>query len=159
MSLTRKFFYGMLAVGISLAIAALPGLGSEKKVKLQDLPAAVQKTVAEQSKGATIRGFAEETEGGKTYYEVEMTVNGHNRDVLMDPSGAVVEVESELSLDSAPAPVRATLEKKAGAGKILKVESITKNNGIEAYEAVIDTGGKKSEIKVAPDGKLITPKK
>lgn len=157
MSLTGKLFYGMLAVGISLA--ALPGLAGEKKVRRQDLPAAVQKTVAEQTKGATIRGFAEETEGGKTYYEVEMTVNGHHRDMLMDPDGAIVEVEEEMSLDSVPAPVRATLEKKAGTGKILKVESITKNNAIEAYEAVIASGVKKSEVKVAPDGTLMPPPK
>jgi len=32
-----------------------------------------------------------------------MIVNGHTKDVLMDPTGAVVEVEEEVALDSLPA--------------------------------------------------------
>ena len=51
----------------------------EKKIKRSDLPPAVEKTVVEQSKGATIRGFNEEKENGQTTYEVEMVVNGHTK--------------------------------------------------------------------------------
>jgi Putative beta-lactamase-inhibitor-like, PepSY-like len=132
---------------------------SEKKVKIEDLPKAVQKTVQEQSKGATIRGLAKEVEDGKTFYEAELTVNGHNKDVLMDPTGAVVEIEEQVALSSLPAEVKATIEKAAGKGKITAVESITKNNALEAYEAHVSRAGKKSEIKVAPNGTLITAEK
>jgi len=85
-----------------------------------------------------------------------LTVNGHSKDVLIAPSGAIVEIEEEVTFHSLPAAVRAGLEKQAGAGKILKVESITKNNAIVAYEAQVQAGGKKSEIKVTADGKPIT---
>jgi len=44
----------------------------EKTISRSDLPPAVEKTVAEQSKGATIRGFSEEKESGKTFYEAEL---------------------------------------------------------------------------------------
>src|SRR5437899_1803660 len=53
----------------------------EKKIKRSDLPPAVEKTVARESVGATIRGFSEEKENGQTFYEAEMTVNGHSKDV------------------------------------------------------------------------------
>src|SRR4051812_35886143 len=69
------------------------GGDSERSVKMKDLPAAVQQTVREQSRGAKIRGLSVETENGVTNYEVELLVNGHSRDVLIDPSGAVVTVE------------------------------------------------------------------
>jgi hypothetical protein len=49
---------------------------SEKPVKMKDLPSAVQTTVQEQSKGATVRGLSKETDNGKTYYEVELKVTG-----------------------------------------------------------------------------------
>src|SRR2546426_5090209 len=75
----------------------------ERKVTRKDLPAAVAKTVDAQSHGARIRGYSEERGNGQTFYEVELRVNGHTRDVLIDTNGAVVEVEEEVALASLPA--------------------------------------------------------
>lgn len=132
---------------------------SEKRIKMNELPDAVRRTVQDQSKGATLRSLAKEIENGKTFYEAELRVNGHNKDVLIDPNGGVVEVEEQVPLISLPANVKATIEKAAGKGKILVVESITKNNTLEGYEAHITRAGKKSEIKIAPDGQMIAPAK
>ena len=148
----------LLSVSLVLCATAF-AQNSEKSVKMKDLPQAVRKTVQEQSKGATLRGLAKEVEDDQIFYEVELKVNGHNKDVLIDPSGAVVEIEEQVALASLPAEVQATIKKGAGAGKITAVESITKNNAFEAYEAHVTRAGKKSEIKVAPDGKLITTEK
>ena len=139
----------------TMAGLALSGLsvGQEKKIPRSDLPAAVQKAVDDQSKGATIKGFSQEKEKGQTFYEAEMTVNGHSKDVLMDPTGAVVEVEEEVGLDSLPAAVKEGLQAKAGKGKLVKVESLTKHDKLVAYEAQVRTGAKKSEVQVGPDGK------
>jgi uncharacterized membrane protein YkoI len=136
-------------------IAALTTLAfaQEKKIQRADLPPAVEKTVAAQSQGATIKGFSQEVENGQTFYEAEMTVNGHSKDVSIDATGAVADVEEQVALNSLPAPVKAALETKAGSGKILKVESLTKHDKLVAYEAKIMTAGKKSEIQVGPDGK------
>src|SRR5260370_37165599 len=76
----------------------------ETPVQLKSLPEAVQKTAQEQSKGATVKGYSKEVENGKTYYEMETVIDGHGKDILMDPSGTVVEVEEEVSLASVPAP-------------------------------------------------------
>lgn len=148
----------LLSLSLVFSATAL-GQNSEKKVTMKDLPEAVRKTVQEQSKGATLRGLAKEVEDGKTFYEAELKVNGHNKDVLIDPSGAVVEIEEQVALSSLSAEVQATIKKSAGKGKITAVESITKNNTLEAYEAHVTKAGKRSEIKVAPDGKLITTEK
>lgn len=125
----------------------------EKGIKRSELPAAVEKTVLEQSKGATIRGFNEEKENGQTTYEVEMTVNGHSKDVQIDASGAVTEIEEQVDLDGLAAAIRVGLQAKAGEGKITKVESITKKDRLVAYEAQVVTHGKKSEVQTGPDGK------
>lgn len=143
------------------SIAMLAGLfvagvccAQEKKIKRSVLPPAVEKAVAEVSKGATIKGYSEETENGKTTYEVEMMLHGHTKDVELDPSGAVVEIEEEAAVDSLPANVKAGLTAKAAGGKILKVETLTKGGKLVAYQAKVQSAaGKKSEIQVGPDGK------
>jgi hypothetical protein len=145
-----NLFVAMAAAGLLLAGTAS---AQEKKIKRSDLPPAVEKTVAAQSEGATIKGFSTEKEKGQTFYEAEMMVNGHSKDVLIAADGAVVEVEEQVVLDSLSADVKAGLQSKAGKGKILKVESLTKKGKLVAYEAQVDTNGKKSEVQVGPDGK------
>jgi uncharacterized membrane protein YkoI len=147
---------GWIVFGLPvLAMLLVGGSASalEKKLKKSDLPTAVQKTADEQSKGATVKGYASEKEEGKLLYEVELTVNGHTKDVTMAGDGSIVEVEEEVALDKLPDAVQQGLKKKAGAGKITKVESLTKHNTLVAYEAHVLTGKKRSEVQVGPDGK------
>jgi len=145
-----NLFVALAAGGLLLAGSAS---AQEKKIKRSDLPPAVEKTVAAQSAGATIKGFSTEKENGQTLYEAEMTVNGHSKDISMTADGSIVEIEEQVALDSLSADVRTGLQAKAGAGKILKVESLTKKGKLVAYEAKVDTNGKKSEVQVGPDGK------
>ena len=145
----------LISLAMSFTVNAF-AQDSERPVKMKELPEAVRKTVQEQSKGAILRGLAKETKDGNTYYEAELKVRGHRKDVLMDPSGAVVEIEEEVALASLPAEVQATIKKGAGKGKIFLVESITRNNAVEAYEAHVRTAGKQTEIKVAPNGQVIS---
>jgi hypothetical protein len=151
MTMNRNALFG---TAIAMLLSA-GGLASEVAIKMKDLPTAVRKTVEEQGKGATLHGLSKEVEAGKTYYEAELKVNGRNKDVLIDATGAVVEIEEEAALDSLPEAARASIEKQAGKRRIVSVESVTKNNNIVAYEAKVQGTGKSSEIKVAPDGTLM----
>jgi hypothetical protein len=137
----------MFAVGLS---------AQEKHLKKSDLPPAVQQVADQQSQGATVRGYASETEDGKLQYEVSLTVDGHTKDVAIAPDGTINEIEEQVFLDKLPSSVRDALQKKAGPGKIVEVESLTKHDRLVAYEAQVTTGGKKSEIQVAPDGQPLT---
>jgi len=144
-ALTMALVSGLFVAGTAVA--------QEKKIKRSDLPPAVEKTVASQSQSATIKGFSEEKEKGQTFYEAEMTLNGHSKDVLMDANGAIVEIEEEVEFGKLPAEAQAGLSAKAGKGTIKKVESITKHDKLVAYEAKVITDGKRSEVQVGPDGK------
>ena len=153
---------GHIAIALSLAafmLSAGTNLAqeTERPARMKDLPQAVQAAVREQSRGAVVRGLSIETENGQTFYEASLKVKGRIRDVLFDASGAVVEIEEQVTLASLPPAARAEIVKQAGKGRILTVESITKNNAIVAYEAHVKTAGKISEIKVDPDGKLLPP--
>ncbi len=150
----RRSLCYMLILFAMMLVAPKCG-AQEKKIKRSDLPAAVEKTVTAESQEATIRGFAEEKEKGKTYYEVEMVVNGHGKDVTMDQTGAIVEIEEEVQFDSLSGAVKQGLKAKAGKGKIVKVESVTKQDKLVAYDADVVTAGKKSEIQVGPEGQQL----
>lgn len=142
----------VLAIAPALFYVTL-AVSAEKKIDRADLPPAVEKTVASQSEGAIIKGFSQEKEHGQTFYEAEMMVNGHSKDVLIDSNGGIAEVEEEVAMDSLPGVVKDGLQAKAGKGKLAKVESLTKHDKLVAYEAVVLNNGKKAEIQVGPDGK------
>ena len=128
---------------------------AEKQLTKSDLPPAVQKSADEQSKGAVIRGYSSEVDGGALQYEVATVVAGHSREVIIAPDGRVLEIEEEVAWSALPAAVRQGLEKKAGGSKVTKVESLTKQGKLVAYEAQVDAGGKRSEVQVGPDGNAL----
>jgi uncharacterized membrane protein YkoI len=120
---------------------------------MKDLPPAVQKTVQEQTKGATINRISKETEDGKARYEVETIVNGKHRDLEIDTKGVLIEVEDETDIASVPAAAKATIGRKAVGGRVVLVEAVTAGVNIVAYEAeYIDKNGRKREVRVKPDG-------
>jgi uncharacterized membrane protein YkoI len=135
----------VLALGVTALFAA------DKKIQAKDLPPAVQKAVQEETKGATIKGYAKEVENGKTMYEVETTVNGHSRDLVFDAAGTLVAAEEAIGLDAVPAAVKSALEAR---GKVLAVETVTKGKTV-TYEAQIEKNGKKSEVVVDASGKPV----
>ena len=147
----KKYYFAVFAAG-ALVLAGTVS-SQERKIKRSELPSAVENTVAAQSAGATIRGFSTEKENGQTIYEAEMMVNGHSKDVSMTADGSIVEMEEQVALNSLSPEVKSGLQAKAGRGKILKVESLTKKEKLVAYEAQVVTKGKRSEVQVGPDGK------
>lgn len=140
----------------SLLALTLAASAQEKKIDRSTLPAAVEKAVKAETGGATIKGFAQEHEHGKTFYEVETIVDGHTRDILFAVDGSIAEIEEEVALDSLPANVQAALKTKAAGASIDKVESLTKKGTLVAYEAQIKRNGKAAEIQVGPNGQKLS---
>lgn len=68
---------------------------------------------------------------------------------------AAPEGEEEVTLDQVPAAVKATILKEAAGGKITEIERETKK-GKTIYEAEFILDGDEIEIKVAPDGTLLS---
>jgi hypothetical protein len=140
-----------LVIGITFSVTQ----AQERKIKREQLPPAVEKTVAREGEGAQIKGFATEVEHRQKLYEAALIVNGHNKDILIDKNGNIVEIEEEVSMDSLPAAVQAALKKAAGSGTIQVIESLTKNGNLVAYEAQVKHGKKRSEIQVGPNGEKL----
>ena len=125
-------FSTVLVIALSLSAFAL---AQERKIQRAELPPAVEKTVATESRGATILGFSQETEHGETYYEAEG--------------------EEPFAFGPLPSEVKQGFQSKAGSGKILKVERLTKHGKFVANEAKIISNDKMREIQVGPDGNAL----
>jgi uncharacterized membrane protein YkoI len=126
------------------------------KLAMKDLPKVVQSTVQKETQGAEIVGISKESEGGKTIYEIETKVKGHTRDMLIDDKGNLTELEEETSLASLPAAIQAEIKKSVGTAKLVKLETVY--NGSKAmtgYSALVETGGKQSEVEMGLDGKKL----
>ncbi|HEV2487067.1 MAG TPA: hypothetical protein VGT08_16180 [Terracidiphilus sp.] len=141
-----------IPVLIALICLAASAFATERKIAKSDLPPVVLKTAEQQSVGATVNGYSKDLENGKLEYEVQMTSNGHSKDVTIAPDGQLIEIEEQVMLSELPANVKAALQTKAGKGKITKVESLTKHGVLVAYEADVVIAGKHSEVQVGPNG-------
>ena len=95
MNLRYTLMVALVASGVVMVAAVH---AAETKIKRSDLPPAVEKTVAQHSKGATITGLSTETEDGKRIYEAALTIDGHTRDISIDEQGTLIEVEDEVHL-------------------------------------------------------------
>jgi len=145
----------LMVLNIATLLLGAGALAAEKKMKMQDLPPAVQQTVKEQTKNATRVGLSKEVEKGKTVFELETKKpNGQTRDLIIDAGGAVLSVEEEMALDTIPALVKAAIEKSAAGGKISRVEMVTEGKEV-SYEAALQKNGKKSSVTVKADGTLV----
>lgn len=130
-------------------------VAQEEKVTLDQVPAAVRKTLERECPGATIRDIAKEIEGGKTLYDFEVTREGRAFEFDIAADGEVLSREEQVELSQLPAAVRKTIERASKGGTI---GTIMKANeaGKTSYEAEITIEGKMTEIAIAADGKLIT---
>ena len=140
----------LLTVALALSSCAY---AAEHSVPCSTLPDAVQqrsKSLLEP--GTTIHGCVKDVSAGKTTYEMELLTPQGSKDVTFSPAGDVLEIEQQVDPATLPPPVAAAFAKAAGGGKLGKVESLTRQGQLIAYESTIEKGGKHREVAFRPDG-------
>jgi hypothetical protein len=144
---------GAFAVVMLVGSAVAQETKGAKSLQIKDLPTAVQKTVQDNLKGATIKNIGKETEDGVAQYEIETVLNSKARDFNVDVKGTLLVMEEATTLDAIPASAKAAIVKKVGDGTLGAVETISKPGQPMLYEAVYkDKAGKSHEIRVKADG-------
>ncbi len=158
----------MLVVALSLVASRVIAVEEDEvKVKLADCPAAVRKTIEREAGGAKISEVDKELEDGMTIYEVDVKIDGKNYEVTVAEDGTLLEKsldedgeeeevdEVKIKLSDCPVAVQKTLKREAGGAKIDAVDKESVD-GETAFEVDVNIGGRNYEIKVAPDGTLIS---
>ena len=140
-----------LAALLGFSLLAVAARAGEEKISPDELPSAVRKAVKKKFPEAKIRGTAREVEGGKTTYEVEMTVEGRAVDVAMSAEGKILEVEKEIPVSRLPRAIAKKLAARYPGARIEKVEEITRGeDGPAHYEVAI-----KAEVVFTAKGKVV----
>jgi predicted phage tail protein len=102
---------------------------------------------------ATLHGCVKDRENGKLTYEVETLKHGKRKDITLDVSGTVLEVEQqEVAVSSLPPAVSDAIAKAAHSRKPGKVESVTRQRAIASYETTITSNGERREVAFSPQG-------
>lgn len=147
---------GLVITALLLLISNAGAQRVETFVKMKDLPEPVRQTMLQQSAGERLRKVIRKVENGNTSFEAEIKVNGRSRRVLIDETGAVLEIRDEIQSAGVPLALMAAIKKHAGEWKIASVYTITRNHEVVAYEAHLRKGVDRKEIKVGNDGKVIS---
>ena len=148
---TKHLFLLTAALGVtSCAYAA------EHSVPCNTLPGAVQqssKSLLEP--GTTVHGCVKDVSGGKTTYEIELVTPSGSKDVTFSPLGDILEIEQQVDAAALPPAVAAAFSKAAAGGMLGKVESLTRQGQLVAYESTIEKGGRHRELAFRPDGTAV----
>jgi hypothetical protein len=130
--------------------------GTEEKLALKNLPSAVQATIQRETLDSKILGISREIDNGKTLYEIETMVQGRSKDMLIDDKGNLTEIEEEIALASLPAGIQTEIKKSIGKAKLVKLEAVCNGAKVQhSYAALLDKAGKRSEISMGIDGRLL----
>ncbi|HUT90783.1 MAG TPA: hypothetical protein VMY37_14865 [Thermoguttaceae bacterium] len=123
---------------------------TERRVTEAEVPKAALTALKKLAEGAEIVEFAEETEHGSTFYEGSWKVaSGAKMDVLVTPTGDLVEIELGVAADDVPAAVLAAARKAAGKKAPLAFEKKT----MLLYEVKFRKGDRGHELLLTPDGR------
>ena len=83
---------------------------------------------------------------------METLKDGRSRDIALDASGTVLEVEQEVAASGLPRSVSDAIARAANGGEIGKIESVTRGDVVASYEATITKNGHRREIAFSPQG-------
>jgi CheY-like chemotaxis protein/DNA-binding beta-propeller fold protein YncE len=140
---------------LDLMLPRIDGIAVARRLRAnQSKTPILMLTARDHTKDAELKGITQENENGKTVFEVETIKSKRTRDIVIDATGVMLEIEEETALDEIPWPAKAAIEKAAASGKVIKVETVKKGSST-FYEAAIKKGKKNSEIKVGADGTVI----
>lgn len=129
---------------------------------LNDLPAAVQKTVKEQQAGREVADIDKEMWNGKDVYEIEFKEKGANSRIHVASDGSLV-VDKEArrgsylgtQLSDTPAAVQAAIKRTVSNAEVQDVDRETRDGRV-VYDVEIKQEGLNRHLVFAADGTLIS---
>ena len=122
---------------------------AEKKITIDQLPAAVKESLMKEADKNAIKGIE-----AVTVYKAEWVVDGKDVEVKIAASGKILAKETDMAMDKLPAAVQETIKKEAGANKVEELKEVVKGTD-KFFQAEWTADGKCVELKNAADGKVI----
>ena len=159
---------GLAAVLVCLLLASplRAAEETEKKIKIDQVPAAVKATILQATKGGRLVDIGEIRKGGKVVrYELECMLRGKEVDLVIGPGGKLHGTEpqggddEDKPVDVEPGKLSAAaakaVEKAYPKAKIKSIE-VEAAGDIKLHKLVMINGGREMELEVSPRGELVS---
>ena len=153
---TNHIISSLAALAIIAGIA-VPALGEEKEetIAFDKVSAKVKATLAKYAAEADVKKVEKGDEDGTKVYEFDIEQGAHKFEVTISKKGKYLGQEEDVELSAVPDAAQKGLTTAAAGGKLSGFEKATDAEGKVTYEADLDKDGKKSEIAVDADGKVV----
>jgi hypothetical protein len=126
------------------------GEAGEHALTAAQVPAAVKQAFRRAYPTATVRKYSSEVENGHTVYELETMDGTTRRDMIITASGTITEVETTVTPDQLPAPVRSAATARHGVIERAEVVVMGRDT---TYE--IKVHGRAGELKLRANGQAV----
>jgi uncharacterized protein YxeA len=129
-------------------------LTTEEQVTLQDIPEGARKAINAQAGGGKVVSTERVFENGKTAYGAVIEKNNKQSEYSFAADGKIASSEEDISLPDIPEAARKVISAKSAGGKVISTKKVFED-GQTVFAAIIEKGGKQTEISVAPNGKIV----
>ncbi len=129
---------------------------TEPAVSMKDVPSAVKTTLKEYAKPEDVKKIEKGDQDGKSVYEFDIEQGTKKFEFTIAPDGKFQGTEEEIQLSDMPEAARKALTDKAAGGKVESAEKALDENKKITYEGVINKDGKKVEVAVDANGKVVS---
>lgn len=127
-----------------------------KEVSKHQVPKAVLEAFEKAHPSAEEIEFEKEMVEGKAVYEVEYKENGKEFEITYDADGVILQIEETLDVKALPEPIIQAISKAYPKATIEGAEKVINPDGtVAAYEVEIKTEGKKLELELDANGKIL----
>lgn len=152
------YTFGRVAlIAMAVMLLGFPAAAQEKKITAKQVPAAVIAAFKTAYPNATIRGYAQEKENGKLFYEIESVEGTTHRDVLYNADGTVAEIEESIAATDLPAAAQEAFRQKYPKAVISLAEKTTAGDKV-TYEVAARQGRKRISMEFDTAGKVLHSK-
>ncbi len=127
----------------------------EEAISMDKVPAVVKKTLATYAADSEVKHAEKGDQDGKQVFEFDIEKGTRKFEVAISPDGKYMGTEEDVDFKTMPDAVQKTLNDQAKGGKISGCEKAVDSSNKVTYEADIVKDGKKSEIVVDADGKVV----
>lgn len=124
----------MKKLAFLLAAIAIASFANAQKIQEKEVPALVKTGLQKQFPEAKKVKWEKE----KDNYEAGFKMKETGYSVLINPSGSIIETETEISINSLSASVKDYVATHYPGQKIKEAAKITDANGVVTYEAEVD---------------------
>jgi uncharacterized membrane protein YkoI len=158
-AVTRHLYRGLLAPALAVFLCGAPARDASagepsQTIPLQQVPPAARKTIQDELGHATLGEIQPGEEDGKKTYTVNLTEDGHERELTVAEDGTLLS--KEVALEQTPPPVRNTIQGQLRQGSLVSIARTIEDDEINYEVTMTIKDGTERSFTVGLDGKLLS---